>query len=247
MSDWFDRLSASSELPVDAAYELHHRVFVVLPGPVPRECIKRLGDAYDAAVSSAREDVKIGSTSTRVNDFVNRGKEFDALYVFPPLLDACCRVIGRPFKLSSLHARTLRPHSRSGELHVDVRRDSADWPLLSFILMVDEFRPENGATRFVPGSHLCLSAPQDTVSDLRADYDGQVVACGPAGSLLIFDGSTWHDHSANTSDKPRRSIQGAFIPCGGQAGTDFAARVQPETRARLSPLARYVLGIRSSS
>ena len=244
MSEWFDELSASRELPADAASELQHQGFVVLSGPVPRERIARLADAYDAAVSSARqEDTKIGSTSTRVNDFVNRGEEFDALYVFPPLLDACCRVIGRPFKLSSLHARTLRPHSRSGELHVDVRRDSADWPLLGFIFMVDEFRPENGATRFVPGSHQWLSAPKDTISDLRAEYDGQVLACGPPGSLVVFNGSAWHDHSANTSDKPRRSLQGAFVPRGGQGGTDFAARMQPETRARLSPLARYVLAI----
>ena len=244
MRDWFDTLAASSELSADTADELHHQGFVVLPGPVPCERIERLTDAYDAAVSSAKEvDMKIGSTSTRVNDFVNRGEEFDALYVFPPLLDACCRVIGQPFKLSSLHARTLRPHSPSGELHVDVRRDSADWPLLSFILMVDEFRPENGATRFVPGSHQWLSAPKDIISDLRADYDGQVLACGPVGSLLVFNGSVWHDHSANTSDKPRRSLQGAFVPRGGQAGTDFAAHTQPETRARLSPLARYVLAV----
>lgn len=34
-----------------------------------------------------------------------------------------------------------------------MRRDSADWPLVGFILMIDEFRPDNGATRFVPGSH----------------------------------------------------------------------------------------------
>lgn len=242
MSDWFDLFSESSALPADAAYELHHRGFVVLPGPCKH--IERLAGAYDAAVSSATEvDMKIGSTSTRVNDFVNRGMEFDPLYVFPPLLDACCRVIGRPFKLSSLHARTLRPHSRSGELHVDVRRNSANWPLLSFILMVDEFRSENGPTRFVPGSHQWLSAPQDTVFDLRADCEGQVLACGPAGSLIVFNGSAWHDHSANTSDEPRRSLQGAFIPRGGQAGTDFAARMQPQTRARLTPLARYVLAI----
>jgi ectoine hydroxylase-related dioxygenase (phytanoyl-CoA dioxygenase family) len=185
--------------------------------------------------------LRVGSTSTRVSDFVNRGTEFDGLYVFPPLLDACCRVIGRPFKLSSLQARTLRPHTPAQELHVDVRRDSADWPLLGFILMVDDFRQENGATRFVPGSHQWLSAPEDAISDLRADSDSQVLACGPAGSLLIFNGSAWHGHTANTSDKPRRSLQGAFIPRDGQAATDFAARMQPETRARLSALARYVL------
>jgi ectoine hydroxylase-related dioxygenase (phytanoyl-CoA dioxygenase family) len=107
--------------------------------------------------------------------------------------------------------------------------------------MVDDFRQENGATRFVPGSHQWLSAPEDTISDLRSDSDSQVLACGPAGSLLIFNGSAWHGHTANTSDKPRRSLQGAFIPRDGQAATDFAARMQPETRARLSALARYVL------
>jgi hypothetical protein len=244
MCDWFDTLVARPALSADAVYELQHRGFVVLPSVVPDEQIERLADAYDAAVSSASYvDKKTGSTSTRVNDFVNRGEEFAALYVFPSLLDACCRVIERPFKLSSLHARTLRPHSRSGELHVDVRRDSPAWPLLSFILMVDEFRPENDATRLVPGSHQWLHEPADSISDLRADHEDQVFACGPAGSLLIFDGSVWHDHSANTSGKPRRSIQGAFVPRDGQAGNDFAARMQSETLARLSPLARYVLAV----
>jgi hypothetical protein len=242
MVDWFEMLAARRELPADAASELQHRGFIVLPGPVPPEQMERLTDAYTAAMSSASgPDLRVGSTSTRVSDFVNRGTEFDGLYVFPPLLDACCRVIGRPFKLSSLQARTLRPQTSAQELHVDVRRDSADWPLLGFILMVDDFRQENGATRFVPGSHQWLSAPEDTISDLRSDSDSQVLACGPAGSLLIFNGSAWHCHTANTSDKPRRSLQGAFIPRDGQAATDFAARMQPETRARLSALARYVL------
>jgi len=242
MGEWFDVLSASAELPADSAAELKRQGFVVVPGPMSCDGIKRLADAYDAAVTSANAvDTKIGSSSTRVNDFVNRGEEFDAVYVFPPLLDACCRVIGRPFKLSSLHSRTVQPHSRSGELHVDVPRDSADWPLLSFILMVDDFRPENGATRFVPGSHHWACVPKDTVADLQADYHGQVLACGPAGSLIIFNGSVWHDHSANLSDKSRRSLQGAFVPRCGHAATDFATPMAPETRERLSPLARYLL------
>jgi ectoine hydroxylase-related dioxygenase (phytanoyl-CoA dioxygenase family) len=159
------------------------------------------------------------------------------------LLEACYRVIGRPFKLSSLHARTLRPGSPSQELHVDVPRGSADWPLLGFILMVDEFRPNNGATRFVPGSHRWSSTPEDTISDLRAEHDGQMLACGNAGSLLVFDGSAWHGHTANTSSGPRRSLQGAFIPRAGRAGTDFAVRMQPETRARLGSVAQYVLAL----
>jgi hypothetical protein len=244
MSDWFSTVAAGSELANDAASELHDRGFVVISGAVPPDRMQRPADAYDAAVASATgDDLRIGSATTRVTDFVNRGPEFDDLYVFPPLLAACCRVIGRPFKLSSLHARTLRPRTPAQGLHVDVRRDSADWPLLGLILMVDEFRSENGATRFVPGSHQWSGVPEDTIPDLQADHDGQALACGDAGSLLVFNGSAWHGHTANTSSRPRRSIQGAFIPRSGRAAIDFAGRMQPKTRERLGPAARYVLAL----
>jgi hypothetical protein len=243
MDDCFDTLAAGCELAPDAARELQQRGFVVLSGLVPAGHMARMCRAYDAAVSSAAAvDVNVGSTTTRVNDFVNRGAEFDALYVLPPLLDACRQVIGRPFKLSSLHARTLRPHSLVSALHVDVQRESADWPRVGFILMVDEFRPDNGATRFVPGSHQWSGTPED-MPDRTADHVSQVLACGPAGSLLVFNGSVWHGHTANASGGPRRSLQGAFIPRSGRAGTDFSARMRAETRARLTPLAKYLLAV----
>ncbi len=242
MADGFNALAAGHALPPDAARELRERGFVVLPGLLPSEQIERVRRAYDAAAASAAaDDVKIGSTTTRVNDFVNRGVEFDAVYILPPLLEACCRIIGRPFKLSSLHARTLRPHSPVSDLHVDVRRNSTDWPLVGFILMIDEFRPDNGATRFVPGSHQWPDTPEDVMRDPSAEHDGQLLACGTAGSLLVFNGSAWHGHTANRSGGPRRSLQGAFIPRDGCAGTDFSARMRPETRARLAPLAKYLL------
>lgn len=99
---------------------------------------------------------------------------------------------------------------------------------------MDDFRPDNGATRFVPGSHRWLATPEDTMSDVRAAHESEVLACGSAGSLLVLNGSAWHGHTANASKRPRRSIQGAFIPLGGRAATDVAARMQPETRGRLS-------------
>jgi ectoine hydroxylase-related dioxygenase (phytanoyl-CoA dioxygenase family) len=244
MSDWFHKLAVSGALAAHAASELDERGFVILPDVVGAESMERLATAYTQAMTSATGgDIRVGSTSTKVSDLVNRGPAFDDLYVFPPLLEACCHVIGRPFKLSSFHARTLRPHAHAQELHVDVRRRSADWPLLGFILMVDDFRPDNGATRFVPGSHRWSATPEDTMANVRAAHDAEVLACGAAGSLLVFNGSAWHGHTANTSNGPRRSIQGAFIPRDGRAATDFAARMQPETRARISSLARTVLAL----
>ena len=128
--------------------------FVVLPGPFPVEQLGAVADAYDAEVGAAvGDDIHVGSTSTRVVDFVNRGPLFNPLYVYPPLLDAAALTVGLTFKLSSLHARTLRPGSTVLDIHVDVEHDSTGWPLLGFIFMVDAFTPDNGATRFIPGSH----------------------------------------------------------------------------------------------
>lgn len=245
MDEWFRTLADESGLSTDAAHTLDEQGFVVLAGPVPASRLERLARAYDAAVRSAvAEDVRMGRTTTRVTDFVNRGAEFDSLYVFPPVLGAAWHVIGRPFKLSALHARTLRPGSDAAqELHVDVPRHSGDWPLLGFILMVDPFCRDNGATRFVPGSHRWEGTPEGALLDCRAPHEDEVLACGPAGSLLIFNGSTWHGHTANASARPRRSLQGAFIPRDGQAATDFAPRMDPATYARIGPVARRVLAL----
>ena len=77
--------------------------------------------------SAHPDDVSIRS-STRVHDFVNRGPAFDELYLYGPLLAACCRVIGRPFKLSSMLARALEPGAPAQSLHVDFARDADGWP-----------------------------------------------------------------------------------------------------------------------
>ena len=223
-----------------AARDLREMGFAVIPGPVPPDEVPRLAEAYDAAVAAAApHDVSTGSTTTRVYDFVNRGPAFDELYLHPPVLNACVRTIGRPFKLSAMLGRTVRPGAPAQALHVDFSGDDDGWPMLGFILMVDDFRPDNGATRFVPGSHRWLSLPGDHV----ADYESQVQACGPAGSVIVYNGSVWHGHAANRSHIPRRSIQGAYIRRDAQSAVNLRDRMRSETLARLGPVERYILDL----
>jgi ectoine hydroxylase-related dioxygenase (phytanoyl-CoA dioxygenase family) len=244
MHDWFSVIGAGHELSAGAAQNLRDIGFVVIPGPVAADGLARLAAAYDRAVASADSaDVSVGSTTTRVHDFVNRGPEFDALYVHQPVLEACCRVIGRPFKLSTMLARAVRPRSPAQALHADFERDAGGWPMIGFILMVDEFRRDNGATRFVPGSHEWPAVPDGLVNDPRADYEGHAVACGPAGSVIVYNGSVRHGHTANTSGEPRRSIQGAYIRREVRSGGNLPARMRPETLVRIGPLARYLLAL----
>ena len=121
MQDWFSIISTGGGLPAGAARDLRDVGFAVIPGPTAPDGSARLAAAYDPAVASASpDDVGAGRTTTRVHDFVNRGSEFDELCVYRPVLEACCRTIRQPFKLSTMLARTVRPRTlglRSGKPH----------------------------------------------------------------------------------------------------------------------------------
>jgi len=238
LDSWFEKIPTDYKLPTDLEKELYETGFVVLPGTIANSDFPSLSAAYDLAVSNAEpDDVHIGSTSIRVVDFVNRGPEFDGLYTCGPLLAACCSVIRQPFKLSSFHARTLKPYSIAQTIHTDIKQDDG-WPLIGFIVMIDEFRPENGATRFVPGSHLRTDAIKGPSVDSTT-----VPACGPAGSMIIYNGSAWHGHGANTTSRPRRSIQGAFIRRDLESAVNWANQITADTQNRIGNLAKYLLDV----
>lgn len=244
---WHGIIAAKSHLPPDAARQLREIGFVVMPGPAIQGGREQLSDAYDRAVATASPaDLHIGRTgsSTRIDDFVNRGSEFDGIYIYPPLLAACCQIIGEPFKLSGMRARTLNPGAPTEGLHVDVKHRANGWPLVGCILMVDAFDAENGATRVVPGSHLQPREPREVMSNPQDAHDEQVLVCGPAGSIIIFNASVWHSHGANRSASPRRSVQAHFVPREAQPSTgDHSGRMRPETLQRIGDLAKYVLNV----
>ena len=250
-NDWHSIIASKSHLSSDAARQLRDVGFVVLPGPIIPGGCEQLSRAYDRAVATADpSDVHTGSTgaSTRVNNFVNRGPEFDNIYIYPQVLSACCQIIGGPFKVSGMRARTLHAGAPAEGLHVDVKHQADGWPLVGCILMVDAFTAENGATRFVPRSHLQNREPGEAMNNLKDDHPEQVLACGPAGSIIIFNASVWHGYSANKSSTPRRSIAVHFVPRGATASPDNPSqRIRPETLLRISDLAKYVLNVGRSN
>jgi ectoine hydroxylase-related dioxygenase (phytanoyl-CoA dioxygenase family) len=245
--EWHSLIAAEAYLSQDAARQLREIGVIVMPGPAIKGGCEQLSNAYDRAVVTADPvDVHVGRTrsSTRIDDFVNRGSEFDGIYIHPPLLAACSQIIGGPFKLSGMRARTLNPGAPTERLHVDVRHRADGWPLVGCILMVDAFDAENGATRFVPGSHLWPQEPGEVMNDPQDADDEQILACGPAGSMIIFNASVWHSHGANRSARPRRSIQAHFVPREAQAAPDDHSKgMRPETLQRIGDLAKYVLNV----
>ena len=248
VDDQFQQICAGSSLPSHSVRQLVESGFVVVPGPVLGDSFNELTAAYDEVMAvAAGPDFKMASATDRMTDLLNYASAFDDIYLYPPLLRVCSQIIGEPFKLSSFLARTLRAGTPAQELHADVARGSEDAPLLGFILMIDSFREENGATRFVPTSHNWIDLPCDRMSDARAKYSGEVLGCGERGAMIIFNGAIWHGHTANVTPGPRRSIQGYFVRRSARSGFDFRNRLLPAARNRMSLLARYLLALDDES
>ena len=244
VDDQLQQICSGCTLASQSVRQLVESGFVVLPGAVSGVPFNKLTAAYDEVMSlAAGPDFKIGRTTTRMSDVLSHASVFDDVFLYPPLLEACSHIIGEPFKLSSFSARTLRARTPAQELHADLPRGSEDAPLLGFILMIDSFREENGATRLVPTSHTWTDLPCDRLSDTRAKYPGEVLACGERSTMIIFNGAIWHGHTANATQDPRRSIQGHFVRRSARSGFDFRNRLPAAARSRLNPLARYLLAL----
>ena len=211
--------------------------FVVIPGPFAGAGLIRVIAAYATAVAIAGpEHIRSGSTSVRVNGLLNYAPDLAQIFCHEPLLAAAFAVIGGPCKLSAFHSRSLRPGVAAEPLHQDVARGKEGWPLVGFIFMVDAFGPENGATRFLPRSCDSDVAPDPVRAHLQVEQ-----ACGDAGAMIVFHGSTWHGHGANTTGAWRRSIQGALIPAGAAASVDHRSSMDEGVRSSMPSVARRLL------
>jgi hypothetical protein len=240
----FEQIRAANTLPRRAVTVLETDGFVSIPGPLSGDQFDNLAEAYDKVMAEAcGPDLKVGSSTTRMSDLLSFNSVFDEVFLYPPLLGACSHLIGEPFKLSSLLARTVRPGTPAQELHADLSRTSEDAPLFGFILSLDAFREDNGATRFVPGSHQWPDLPADRLPDLRAAHPGQILALMEPGTMILFNAAIWHGHTANVTEKPRRSIQGYFVRRSAAQGFCFRSRLAEQVQARMSSLARYLLAL----
>jgi hypothetical protein len=244
VDDYFSQIRASHELSPRVVEQLDECGFLSIPGPLSGQRFGELIDAYDQAmVEASGANLRTGSTTTRISDVLSFNPVFDEVFMFAPLLEACGHSIGEPFKLSSILGRTLRAGSPAQELHVDLPRGSEAAPLFGFILMIDPFREENGATRFVPKSHRWSDVPSDRFPDSRSTYPGEKLACGEPGTMILFDAAIWHGHTANVTSRARRSVQGYFVRRAVMQGFDFRSQLPDQVQTRLCPRARYLLAL----
>jgi ectoine hydroxylase-related dioxygenase (phytanoyl-CoA dioxygenase family) len=182
----------------------------------------------------------------RVSDLVNKGEVFDKCWTSPKQLAAIAYVLGgREMKLSSLNGRAALPGAGHQSLHVDWSGgvEPGDYYVCNSLWMLDDFTEANGATRVVPGSHRWNAAPRDLMADPAAHHPDEVVVTGRAGTVAVFNSHLWHGGRLNRTDQPRHALHGYFCRRDQTQQTVQRDYLRPETVARLSPAALYLLDV----
>ena len=116
--------------------------------------------------------------------------------------------------MSSLNARSADPHSEDGQpLHVDMSAipDERGYWVCNTVWMLDDFTPENGATRMVPGSHTLGHSGRRTCSPIRwRRIPDEVLLIGKAGSIAVMNAHLWHGGTANRTAAPRLAMHAFY-------------------------------------
>jgi ectoine hydroxylase-related dioxygenase (phytanoyl-CoA dioxygenase family) len=182
----------------------------------------------------------------RLADLTNKDEVFDSIYLQPMLLAAVYHVLQRPFKLHSLNGHDPLQGYGLQTLHADTGEPctpGGPYHVVNSMWMLDDFTPTNGSTRIIPGTHLKPGRIRDYVEDRQADHPEQIHLTGKAGSVAVFNGNLWHSSYTNQDGHNRRTLHCAFIAREHLQQTDQRQYLRPETAARLSPLARYILDV----
>ena len=140
---------------------------------------------------------------------LSRSPVFADLAEHPVALRLLTSVLDWPMLLGNLSANITGPGGGEMVLHADQIFVPTPWPAdpqgANAAWCVDDFTADNGATCFVPGSHLLHRLPEP---------DDDVVAVpmeAPAGSLVVFESRLWHRTGFNrTSDQRRAGIFGWY-------------------------------------
>lgn len=106
---------------------------------------------------------------------------------------------------------------------------------VQFMFAVSDFTANNGATRFVVGSHRW---PDD-----RAWHESEVdVAVMPRGSVTMWLGGTLHGFGINTTDKPRTGVTAGFTVGWLRQEENQYLAISPERAAQFPKKVRDLLG-----
>lgn len=207
---------------------------------------RRIEELFQIEGESAGQEFKMEPGCRRLANLVDKGGVFREVIALPRLLEYVRHVLGPSIKLSSLHARSVNPNGVGGQpLHADmsaIADERGPW-VCNTLWMLDDFTPDNGAPRIVPGSHRFRRLPAEALADPLADHPDQVHVAGRAGTVVVFNAHAWHAGTANRTDRPRTALH-AFYCRRDKPQQQYQKRLlRLHVQEALSPVLRDLLAL----
>jgi ectoine hydroxylase-related dioxygenase (phytanoyl-CoA dioxygenase family) len=223
--------------------------YLVLPDVVDaawlEELRARIAELQQIEGEAAGAEVPTQQGVEMLGDLLNKGEVFERMLQVPQVLAAANHVLPGDLKVCALNFRAARPGEGNQELHSDygTLRDDGSYKLCNSIWLLDDFTNENGATRLVPGSHRSGRLPADDMDDTHAPHPDQIVLNAKAGTVVVFNGHTWHGGTQNHTSNPRRAMTFAYARRDENQQFDVATNMSKEAYDRFSPAERFLLDV----
>src|SRR3954471_24357607 len=230
--------------------KLDHLGYVLVENALSAEMLEsvrnRVEELYELEGENAGSEFRKEPGARRLANLVDKGEIFQQLMAMPRVLELVDHVLGQQFKLSSFNARSANPYSTEAQpLHCDAAAlpDEKGFWVCNTIWLLDNFTPENGATRVIPGSQNWGQLPQNVLPDPAEPHPEETLVLGRAGSVVVMNTHAWHGGTANRTPHHRRALH-AFYCRNDKPQQQYQKRLlRPETQARLSSEARRLLAL----
>jgi ectoine hydroxylase-related dioxygenase (phytanoyl-CoA dioxygenase family) len=209
----------------------------------------RLAELLAAEGDDAGAEFKQEPQTKRLANLVDKGDIFAQVIAQPEILDCVRQVLGPEFKLSSLNYRSADPYSTWVQpLHCDTGAlpDDKGFSVCNVILMLDDFTAENGATRFVPGTHRAGKLPQEVLADPAAPHPDEMLVTGQAGTVIVMNTHLWHGGTANRTARPRRALHSFYCRRDKPQQQYQKKLIRPEVQQTFSAQLRWLLALDDS-
>jgi ectoine hydroxylase-related dioxygenase (phytanoyl-CoA dioxygenase family) len=210
--------------------------------------LARLEELWAIEGDKAGEENYIETGVRRLANLANKGDLFRALYAHPQVLEVVEAVMGPDIRAAMVNARDALPQTGARmSFHMDSDkgrvRDAAGYNAATAIWMLDEFTRANGATAFVPGSHLLGKSPKEALADIGATHPDEIIIEGRPGDLLVFNGHCWHAGRPNETDGHRRAILVHYLRADVPRPENRRQHLDTENAAALTEFERELLGL----
>jgi ectoine hydroxylase-related dioxygenase (phytanoyl-CoA dioxygenase family) len=224
--------------------------YLVLEGFMDRELLdglrRRVEELFAEEGDRAGVEFKQEPGSRRLANCLDKGAIFERAVAMPGVLEYVAHVLGQEYKLSSVNVRSVNPHAPDAQpLHADmggVADDKGYW-VCNTVWMLDDFTPDNGPIRMVPGSHRWGKLPQEALPDPKATHAQEILLTGKAGTVVVMNAHMWHGGLGNHTDKPRTALHIFFARRDKPQQQYQKHLLRPGVQARLSPKLRWLLAL----